>query len=162
LQVDPGGDLWIGVQDAIWRYQPRLERWTTHKLPDASQYGFNYNQPYDMLIDQDGDTWIIVQLCGGAHCYAASYLYRVHQGIGSVVKESAPWDGKPQQLLSGVDGRSWLLWEGVFYQILEGDLVPVVALEARGLVTDPTGRVWALIGKDKQAALWVLDTALEE
>jgi len=36
-------------------------------------------------------------------------------------------------------------------------LVPIVSIDPRGITIDPAGRVWVLVGKKEEAALWVLD-----
>jgi len=157
LTVAPSGNVWIGVEDAIWRYQPVDNNWTFYHLLEASLFGFNFNHPIDILINRDGDAWVIVQLCGGANCDGESYLYRIHAGEGSVVAGPSDWLEPPKKLFAGRDGRNWLLWEGVFYQIVGGDLVPIVSIDPRGITIDPAGRVWVLVGKKEEAALWVLD-----
>ena len=162
LTVDRSGDVWIGEEDAIWRYQPANGKWTSFPLLEASQFGFNFNHPLDLLVDQDGDIWVIVQFCGGANCDTESYLYRIHAGEGSVAAEPSDWWEPRKDLLSGADGRSWLLWEGVFYQIIDGELLPLVTIEPRGIALDPFGNVWVLDGNEGAAALWVLDTTLVE
>jgi hypothetical protein len=157
LNVDRNGYLWVGVEDAIWRYQPSGDTWSAYPLPEASQFGFNFNHPRDLLVDGDGDAWVIVQFCGGANCDGGSYLYHFHASGGSVAAESLDWWEPQKALFSGADGRSWLLWEGVFYQIAGGELLPMAAFGPRGMTLDAAGRVWALVGRKEEAGLWVLD-----
>jgi len=162
LTVDRSGDVWIGVADAIWRYQPVEDEWTSYPLPEAAQFGLNFNHPLELSVDRDGDVWVIVQLCGGANCDAESYLYRLHEGKGSVVAEPSDWWEPHKELFSGADGSNWLLWEGVFYQIEAGAMLPVASFNPRGMTLDPFGRVWVLVGEKEAAELWVLDVTQEQ
>jgi hypothetical protein len=157
IAVGPRGELWAGTIDVIWHLQPETGEWTLFQLPEATEFGGNFSYLTDLVTDEAGEVWAIVQICGGANCDFLSYLYRLRDGQGSVILEPSDWWQPPKDLFQGDDGRIWLLWEGVFYQIDGEILKPIAALNPRGITVDPFGRVWALVGQKQEAALWVLD-----
>jgi hypothetical protein len=159
IHVDLVGNVWIGVPDAVWRYEPGSQTWTSLPVPDTSeveQYNFTY--PIDLVVDASGDAWIHLQYCGGASCDTGhTRLYRVHNGEWSQIFDMQEYSILLGQLALTGSGQGWLFWDGSVYQ-LSGDVMePVTALAAIGMDVSPEGRLWAVTSDGNDSALWTLE-----
>jgi hypothetical protein len=157
MEVDRAGDLWLGVENAVWRYQPGSGEWSTYPLPEALLFGQNFGQPSDILVDRSGDVYLIMQMCGGASCDGPANLYWLHAGKWTLLAQAGWWFEPMKRLVEGDEGNAWLFWEGAFYELEGASMIERALFEPRGVAADSMGRVWALVGHGEQAALWVLD-----
>jgi hypothetical protein len=162
IEVDLAGNVWIGAQDIIWRYEPASQAWTPYRLPEAQLSGYNFTYVRDLIVDLSGDIWAILQYCGGASCDAVSRFYRIHDGAWLQVFETRDWSVPLKQLALDGNGQGWLFWDGTVYR-LEGDSIrPEVKLPSRGVGISPDGTMWVVAGHEAGLVLWVLEPQDEE
>ena len=158
VDVDLVGNVWVGAQDVVWRYEPARQKWTSFLLPETSLLGYNFTYSRDLMVDHSGDIWVILQYCGGASCDTISRLHRIHTGEWSQIFETQDWWFTPlKQLALDGSGQGWLFWDGTVYQLLGDEVAPVAALAARGMDVGPDGRVWVVAGHENDAALWIFE-----
>lgn len=156
VDVDRTGNVWLGAQDALWRYEPASQKWTSFLLPQSSRLGYNFTYTRDLIVDHFGDIWVILQYCGGASCDTISRLHRIHAGEWSQVLETQDWFTPLKQLALDGSGQGWLFWDGTVYKLSGDEMVPEAALAARGVHISPDGRVWMVAGYEDHADLWSL------
>ncbi len=156
ITTDPAGNVWLGAYDTIWRYDAASQVWTSSQIPEAFLSDYNFAYPQQLIVDQSGDVWVIMQLCGGASCSGPAQLYRIHNGEWSLVIESPDAFAPLKQLVLDVDGQAWLFWDGVVYR-LQGDAVQSVAtINARGVDLGPDGRLWVAADETGGVGLWFM------
>ncbi len=157
IEVDSTGNVWLGVRDVVWRYVPASMMWTSYRLPEALLLDYNFSHPRQIIIDGAGDVWVIMQLCGGASCDGPAHLYRIRNGVWSLIVDSPDWSMPFKQLALDGSGQGWLFWDGTVYR-LEGEFIkPVASIVARGVGVSPGGQVWVVAGYGDDATLWTLE-----
>jgi hypothetical protein len=157
LYVDPVGNVWLGAYNSIWRYEHDSQSWTEYSLPEALLSDFNFSHPRQIIIDQVGDVWVGMQMCGGASCDSSANLYRIHDGEWSLIIDAAYWGSSFKQLALDGNGQAWLFWEGMVYQLDDQPLEPYAQIEARGVGVSPEGGIWVVAGSGEEASLLVLE-----
>jgi hypothetical protein len=157
LAVDPAGDMWLGVPDAIWRYEHTSRSWTEYSLPEGLLSGYNFTHPRQLIIDEAGDIWVIMQMCGGASCDGGANLYRIHDEEWSLIIDAAYWSSSFKQLVLDGNGQGWLFWEGMFYQLDDTTLKPITSITVLGVDMSPDGAIWVVAGSGENASLQVLE-----
>ena len=157
VDVDLAGNVWIGAQDVIWRYEPTLLKWTPYYLPESFLLGYNFTYTRDLIVDCSGDIWVYLQYCGGAGCDINTKLHRIQDGDWSQVFENDEWFIPLQQLALDGNGQGWLFWDGNVFQLIGSEVTSVAALSALGMDISSNGNVWVVAGHENDAALWVLE-----
>ena len=159
IHTDPTGNVWIGVPEAVWRYEPSSQMWASFPVPDTSeaeQYNFTY--PIDLVADASGDAWIHLQYCGGASCDTGhTRLYRLHNEEWSQIFDMREYSMFLQQLALPGSGQGWLFWDGSVYRLLGDTVEPVTALAAIGMDVSPEGKLWVVTSDGNGSALWMLE-----
>jgi hypothetical protein len=152
---DDAGNVWLGVEENLWRYDPASGAWTEFAPPEPpieGRFGFLDS----LTVDPSGDPWPMIVICGGASCYGNIALYHVHDGtwtqIGDVVEYDRQWGP-----FFGADGTPWVFWDGGVYRIVEDTPELMASLYVRSVVTDGSGRVWFLAWYEGRDWLWTLD-----
>ena len=148
------GQVWVAVEDELWRYTPETGNWSQFRSPEpaeAARYGF----ATEMVVDPDGDVWIILAECGGASCFGATVPYRVHNGVWEQFAERAEMDF--QRLVLDGQGGMWLFWELGISQFEAGEPTLVAELYTTRYAVDPDGRLWIVTGMKDEQVLWVTD-----
>jgi hypothetical protein len=157
MEVDPAGNVWLGAYQVIWRYGSADQTWTSYSLPDEMLMDYNFAYPLQLLVDQVGDTWVIMQLCGGASCSGPAQLFRIHDGEWSLIIESPDSFVPLKQLSIDGSGQVWLFWDGEVYQMEGESPRPVTSMAARGVDVSPDGNVWVVATNGEGADLFVLE-----
>jgi hypothetical protein len=156
MHVDALGNIWVGAYMDIWRNDPSNQHWTKYSLPHALFADYNFSYPLQLTVDQAGDVWVIMEMCGGASCGVATNLYRIQQGEWSLALESNNWVSSLQQLVLDANGQAWLFWENMLYR-LDGDTIePVASINARGVGVSPAGTIWLVAKTEADTNLMVL------
>lgn len=157
LEVDPVGNVWLGAYTDVWSYEPERQEWTPYSLPAELLSGYNFAYPLQIKVDNAGDVWVLMQMCGGASCGIAHRLYRIHDGEWSLMIEAAEgFEPSPQLALDG-NGQGWLFWDDTAYQLGGGAMNPVASIAARSIGVDIGGKVWVVADSEGEASLWVLE-----
>jgi hypothetical protein len=157
MEVDPAGNVWLGAADVVWRYEPAGQAWTPFRLPEALLLNYNFTHPRQLIVDQEGDVWVIMQMCGGASCDGPARLYRIHDGEWSLIIAAQDWSTPLKQLALDGSGLGWLFWEETVYRLEPGSIEPVASIVARSVDVSPGGRVWVVAEYEDDATLWILE-----
>jgi hypothetical protein len=155
VDTDRAGNVWMGAQNGVWRYEPGRQKWTAYALPESLRSGYNFTYTRDLMTDNSGDIWVYMQCCAGASCDANTILFRIHDGKWSKVFERLEWFLPLQQLALDGKGQGWLFWGGSVYQLLEEEVPAVAEMPARGMAVSPDGKIWVAAGHESDAALWI-------
>jgi hypothetical protein len=156
MDVDDLGNVWLGAYTHIWRYNHSDQSWVDTSLAQALLDDYNFSYPLQLTVDQTGDVWVIMEMCGGASCGVATNLYRIHQGEWFLVLESSEWTSSIRQVALDTDGRPWLFWENMLYR-LDGDMnQPVAQINTRGLGVSPSGVIWLVADSRSDTKILVL------
>ena len=91
IQKDSVENLWLGAYEIVWRFEPSTQSWTEYRLPETLLLDYNFAYPQQLIIDQNGDVWAIMQMCGGASCGGSSNLYQLHDGEWSLIIDAQSW-----------------------------------------------------------------------
>lgn len=157
VEVDTAGNVWLGAYQDIWRYGNADQTWTSTSLPVAMLKDYNFAYPLQLLVDQAGDAWMIMHLCGGASCSGPAHLYRIHEGEWSLIIDSPDSFTPLKQLAMDGSGQVWLFWDGEVFQLEEETLSQVTSMAARGVDVSPDGKVWAVAINEEGADLVVME-----
>jgi hypothetical protein len=155
--VDTAGNVWLGAKDVLWQYKWADDTWMAYYLPESFLSGYNFTHPRDLIVDNLGDIWVILQYCGGGSCDAISRLHRIHGGMWSQVLETQDWFMPPKILALDHVGQGWLFWDETVIRLEGSSLEPVIELAVRGVDIAPDGKMWiVVVGYETDATLWVL------
>ncbi|MBN1976189.1 MAG: hypothetical protein JW918_02210 [Anaerolineae bacterium] len=152
---DGAGNVWLGVEEKLWRYDPASGAWTEFAPPEPpidGRFGFLDS----LAVDPSGDPWPMIVICGGASCYGNVALYHVHDGAWTQIGDVAEYDLQWGPFF-GADGAPWVFWGWGVYRIVEDTPEFMAPLYARSVVTDGSGRVWFLAWYEGRDWLWMLD-----
>jgi ligand-binding sensor domain-containing protein len=154
IEEDGAGNVWVAVEDELWRYKPESEHWSQFRSPEPEEvqrYGF----ATEMVVHPDGDVWIILAECGGASCFGATVPYRVHNGQWEQFAERSEI-GFQRLVLDGT-GELWALWEPGISRIEADELTLAADLYTTRYAVDADGRIWIVTGIAAEQVLWAAD-----
>jgi hypothetical protein len=154
IDEDGEGNVWVAVEDELWRYRPESENWSQFRSPEPEEvqrYGF----ATEMAVHPNGDVWIILAECGGASCFGATVPYRVHNGQWDQFAKRSEM-GFQRLLLDGT-GDLWAFWEPGISRIEAGELTLAADLYTTRYTIDSDGRIWIVTGMEAQQVLWAAD-----
>lgn len=153
---DSRGQVWLGVDERLWRYDPVSEMWKQLAPPEEVPFGqARFGPVLDIALLPSGGLWIAVRLCGPASC-DTNAVYRVEEDSWRLVTEQLDYPG-----LAGVvfdtDGTPWVFWEGKAYE-MEGEVGRAMAgLMVRGVAVEGSDRVWLVARHGGVDILWTVD-----
>ena len=154
IEEDSQGHVWVALEDELWRYIPEREEWTRFEAPEpeeAQRYGY----ATEMVVDLEGNVWIILAECGGASCFVGTVPYRVQDGEWQQFANRI--DAELWRLLLDSKGRIWIFSEAGISRIEDGEPSLEAQLFATHNAADPEGRLWIVTGIEAQQLLWVAD-----
>jgi hypothetical protein len=157
LTTDPDGNVWLGLINSAWKYELASQAWTPYSVPKELYSVFNFTHPRQLIIDRQGDAWMIEQLCGGASCDGPSHLVRLHDGAWSVFLQAQYWYSPLKQLALDGSGQAWAFWEGMVYRLAGDALQAAIPLDALGVDVSPDGKVWVVAKEGNDNTLWVME-----
>jgi hypothetical protein len=153
VEEAPSGDIWVGADNGIWRYDPEEKIWLQISYPEPPPEYNRVGFVTDMRIDPDGEPWLPAALCGGASCFSETWHLHYPQGewkpLGGLDRGVRSWfvfdkDGTPIQVL-----------ESGIYRMENNQPVRISDIYVWDVVTSPNGRI--LLGGvlDGDNKLWV-------
>lgn len=154
IEEDDQGLVWVALEDELWRYTPETGNWSQFQSPEpaeAQRYGF----ATEMVVDPEGDVWIILAECGGASCFGATVPYRVHDGAWERFAQRD--DSGMQRSLLAAGGSLWIFWEPGISRIEAGEPTLVAELNTTHYAVDSDGRLWIVTGMEAEQVLWMAD-----
>jgi hypothetical protein len=157
ITADPAGNVWLGAYGSVWRYGYADQSWTAYSLPEVFLGNYNFAYPRQLMVDGNGDAWVIMELCGGASCSGPVQVYRIHAEEWSLIIEAPYWDLPLKHLAVDGSGQGWLFWDGEVYRLDDESRTPVASLLARGVDVSPDGSIWVVAEEEDGATLWRLE-----
>jgi hypothetical protein len=157
IAEDSVGQVWMGVDNNLWRYDPVADAWNGFTMPEPPIAGMRFGFIDSLAVDSYNNIWTILVLCGGASCYGNCVLYNFRDELWTQVGEVGEYDAGYWGPIFGGDGMPWLYWDGGIYRIRGNSPELVSPLTSRFSAIDNRGRLW-LVAPDKgRDMLWVLD-----
>jgi hypothetical protein len=157
ITADPAGNVWLGAHGSVWRYGYADQSWTEFSLPKELLGDFNFAYSRQLVVDGNGDAWVMMELCGGASCSGPVQVYRIHEGEWSLIIDAPYWDRPIKHLAVDGSGQGWLFWDGEVYRLGGESLESAASIMARGVGVSPDGKVWVAAEEEGGAALWMLE-----
>ncbi|MBN2004513.1 MAG: hypothetical protein JXA21_14250 [Anaerolineae bacterium] len=152
IEEDPSGNVWLGVDEAVWRYEPDSGDWAVMFTPpeeppfDAHHYGKVISA---IAVDPFGRLWLTEMLCGGGGGCLPAALYHVQDGEWTLMPGGDPRYYIPDlRVVSDVAGTVWLFGDFV-YRLTETDIELVAAARPESAAVDDTGQVWFIAGDSR-------------
>jgi len=148
---DERGWVWMGVDDILWRFDPKTASWRQFPFPEPTD-SKRYRFAGDIAISPEGDPWASFLLCGGASC---EDFYRFHRQNENWIPVGTP-SFYTETLLFDTNGVPWIFGQGIT-RIEDNQSIPVSDLIVEGVVEDAIGRIW-MVGHPLggEMALWVM------
>jgi hypothetical protein len=148
---DESGRVWMGVDDILWRYNPKTASWRHFPVPEPTD-SKRYRFAGDIVISPEGEPWASFLLCGGASC----------EDFNRFRRQGEDWIpiGEPyfftQKLLFDGNGAPWIFGDGIA-RVEDNQSTPISELIVEGVAVDANGRIW-VVGHPMggEMALWVM------
>jgi hypothetical protein len=155
IEEDGLGRVWVAVDDTLWRYDPASGGWAQFVPPAPPDDFPRFGWVYDLAVDQAGDAWPIMALCGGASCFTGNVPYHVHDGEWTQLADRDEEISTPVVVLDGND-TPWLFWDCGIYRVVD-DVPEHVADQCASSVTAaPDGTIYFVGLMGEENYLWVL------
>lgn len=149
---DGEGNIWLGIEDGLWKYSPGTNSWTDYEFPPPNENALRFFAE-QIFTGPAGELWVSFLNCGGASC-SGNTLYRYRNGIWQQEKEIAFF---PERLISDQEGKSWLFsFDTGIFRMEDGQWELVADISSIAAALDSQGRLWVveMVAKD-QKNLWV-------
>lgn len=159
IEEDDLGNIWLGVDDTLWRYIPDSGNWTQFTPPESPVEWTRFGFAHAIALDPSADPWPAMVLCG-ASCYGKIALYHIHDGVWTHTGAALEYYGvePPHQFVTDAAGQLWLFWAGGIYQI-PGDMAEsVIDLYIKSVTVDAAGQVWLVAWDAGRDFLGVINT----
>lgn len=156
MHEDRQGNVWLGVDNALWLFTRATKEWTQYPLPEPSSA---HLISMSMAFNEAGEPWFTSLTRDSQGHYTRSTLYHLKQGawIPSILPNTDIW-GYVDVLVDNAD-RVWATRGGV-YQIVNYQPKLVSHLQVRAWTMDKAGKIWAIgtdPSVDNRLSLWVVN-----
>jgi hypothetical protein len=156
IREGPLGNVWVGREAELWRYNPIDQDWMELLLPDPPEdSGVRYGFFINITIDPAGNPWPELEICGGASCLNGEVLYHFQDGEFRQVGDVS--EGVSRDLLFDDAGTPWLITGGVIYRVVAGTPQYVTELNVLSATTDQVGQIWLVAQGTGAPSLWKLE-----
>ncbi len=155
LAEDSAGNVWVGVDKSLWRYDPVSDLWKEFASPEPPVADTHVGFVNSLSVDANDTVWSILELCGGASCYVDSVLYHLQDEVWTQVGEPSGYDNGYWGPLFDAEGTPWFYWTDGIYR-MQGDTPELVSpLAGRYGAIDKNGALWIIASYEGRDALWV-------
>lgn len=150
VNEDKQGNIWLGLDDQLWRLNTPTNSWKRFRTPQAPQDGW-FGFFSDLALDPLGNPWPELTVCGGASCYTGNIRYHVAEEnwlqVGDIAMDQS-------HLYFDSAGQGWVFpYEGVF-QVAGNQLEPVAELPTLKVTVAPSGKLWIAGNYEGEIWLW--------
>ncbi|PKN87461.1 MAG: hypothetical protein CVU46_04215 [Chloroflexi bacterium HGW-Chloroflexi-8] len=157
IAEDSMGNIWVGLDSNLWRYEPASDQWQEFSPPESPVSDMRFGFFDSLAIDSTDSLWATLVLCGGASCFGKSVLYRFKDNIWTQVGAASDYDSGFLGPFFDKNGNTWMNWTGGIYQI-ERDVPQLISpLAPRFAVQDQKGKLWLVADYEGQDMLWLLE-----
>jgi len=154
---DSIGNIWVGLDNTLWRYDLVSDQWRKFSPPESPVADMRFGFFDTLTIDSSDTVWPTLDLCGGASCYGKSVLYHIIDNNWNQIGEIGDYDSGFWGPLFDGNGNAWINWSGGIYQI-DTDIPQLVSpLSPRFATLDKIGKLWLVAAFEGQDMLWVLE-----
>lgn len=153
IYEDPLGQIWLGLDDQLWRYDPATGHWDNVGLPAAPE-GARFGYVVEMAVDSAGDSWLLLSLCGGASCDNGRVYFHLHEGVWTQVGQIGEYP--PGGLVFDTAGAPWLFTTSTIARVENDAPVTLMTGDIRDVAADGAGRIWFIANLNGQFGLWEL------
>jgi len=150
VNEDGSGNVWLGVDNNLWRFNPLLKDWKRYPAlepPEDGWFGFINDLP----LDAAGDPWPELIRCGGASCYTGNVRYHF---TGTEWFQVGDIGTDDSFLYFDANGQGWVFASYGVFRIIEDQLEPVTDLPVLKAAADPSGKLWVLGFYEGETVLW--------
>lgn len=150
VNEDSSGNIWLGVDNKLWRFDPLMKDWKQFPAPEPPEDGwFGYFS--DLALDAAGDPWPELVRCGGASCYTGNVRYHLTENKWLQVGGIGTDDG---HLYFDADGQGWIFASYGVSRITGNQLEPVTDLPVLKAAFNPSGKLWIIGSYEGKTILW--------
>lgn len=150
VNEDGLGNIWLGVDSNLWRFDPLLKDWEQYPAPEPpedSWFGFIN----DLALDAVGNPWPEFVRCGGASCYTGNIRYHF---TGTEWLQIGDIGTDDSFLYFDVTGQGWVFASYGVFRITENQLEPVADLSILKVTVSPSGMLWIMGVYEGKTVLW--------
>jgi len=151
------GNIWVGMDSNLWRYDPAADQWQEFSPPESPVPDMRFGFIDSLTIDSSDTLWPTLVLCGGASCYGKSVLYHIIDNDWTQIGETREYDSGFWGPLFDGNNNAWINWSGGIYQIDRDTHRLVSPLAARFAAFDSIGKMWLVAAYEGRDMLWVLE-----
>jgi hypothetical protein len=159
IEEDHFGNVWIGLDSTLMRYDPLTEGWLSFPPPESSPNEPRYGYITDLGQDSSGEPWPVYMLCGGASCYVGTIAIHLQDQTWSPIIESDKFG--LQRFVLDAEGTLWLFWDTTVYRINGGELEFMAELFPQQVTIDANGQVWFVAKYEGLDTLWTIEPGTE-
>lgn len=156
ISDDTSGNVWIGVDGDLWRYERISAGWTHFPSPEppiGNRFGF----VTDIAMDPNGDPWPEIAACGGGGCFGGVVRYHLQQGTWIQIGD-ADTSGYESHLLFDNSGKPWLFKIDGIYRVMENIPRLIAEMNIQKVTMDSEGRIIFIAPYEDKTLLWELIT----
>jgi hypothetical protein len=145
LEEDSAGNVWLGLDDVLWRFEPGSGNWAEFVPPETPPLGYRrHGAILGLTVDAFGRKWVVEFLCGGAGCDAHA-VYHVRDGLWTLLSRAEDvYYVLVLRAATDAAGRAWLFGD-IVYRLTETDYSPAAFLTPTSVAVDPAGRIWFIV-----------------
>lgn len=158
LQEDEQGDIWVGLDSGLWRFNILSEEWQHYPTPDPPEGWNRFGFVNQLNLAPDGDPWVTMQLCDGASCFGGLARYHLSAGEWTLLGEVEREEGYFNRFIFDVDKTPWLLTDAGLYKIVADVPEYIAPLSVWDVVVENDGDTWVGAYFEGQNYLWKLVT----
>lgn len=155
LIEDPAGQVWVGVDSILWRYDPTTGDWREFATPESPVEGTRIGFIESLTADPTDGIWAVFDLCGGASCFVDEVLYHLRDDQWHQVGMAEEYTGVDCGPAFDGNGVPWLFREEGVFRVKEDIPGFVSPLAAHFGVADESGRIWIVAAHEDRDILWV-------
>jgi hypothetical protein len=152
IAVDSEGNVWLGIDDLLWRFEPDKNEWTRFDLPEPPA-DMRIGWVEDIRFGPDGNPWLAVALCGGASC-GSSYL-RYQLQPERWVEVPQPDEFELYRLYFDPDGNAWLFSGERLFLVRGTSLEQVQDVDICTIAQDGSGWLYLAARQNRMKLIFV-------